>query len=125
VSPNYRDLRSVCVAYERRRSDGIVALGTLSFFSYQISRGAVISLLSRAFVTWNLVNHNKFTKASHVFLTCYASKFTNCMHERGRVACQELLSGVSPWLWDSLSVTENFFCNLIGDAPAAAVVAVA
>lgn len=61
-------------------------------------REAVISLLSQVFVTWNIVNHNKFTKASHAFLTCYVTKFTNCMHERGRIACQELLSGISPWL---------------------------
>jgi len=83
----------------------------------------VISLLSQAFVTWNLVNHNKFATASHAFLICYTSKFANCMHKRGRVVCQELLTGVSQWPWDSLSVTENFFGNLIGDAPSAAVVA--
>jgi hypothetical protein len=70
-----------------------------------------------------MVNHNKFAKASHAFLTCYASKFANCMNKRERVACQELLSGVSLWPWDSLSVTENFFGNLIGNAPAAAMVA--
>jgi hypothetical protein len=91
------------------------------FFSHTKLRRVVITLLSRVFVTWNLINHKKFSNTSHAFLTLYATKFANCMHEKERVACQELLSGVSLWSWDSLSVTENFFNNLIGNAHAAVV----
>jgi hypothetical protein len=85
------------------------------FFSHTKLRRVVITLLFQAFVTWNLINHKKFSNTSHA-LTLYATKFAN-WHEKERVACQELLSGVSLWLWNSLSVTENFFNNTIGNTP--------